>query len=96
MGKIKVEKLSEQQKKTLNIPKSPQQQGPWLVWECPPSLFDWHYDQTERAYLYEGKVKVKTPTEEVEIKAGDFVTFPKGLGCSWEVLERVRKVYKFE
>lgn len=96
MSKIKIEKLNDQQKKTLNIPEAPRRQGPWSVWECAPSQFDWHYDQTEKAYLYEGKVKVKTPSEEVEIKAGDFVTFPKDLGCSWNVIEKVRKVYKFE
>ena len=58
--------------------------------------FDRHYDQLEKAHLYEGKVKVKTPSQEVDIKAGDFVVFPKGLSCSWQVLEKVRKVYKFE
>ena len=96
MSKIKIEKLNEQQKKALNIPDSPKAQAPWSVWECAPSEFDWHYDRLEKAYVYEGRVKVKTPAEEVEIKAGDFVTFPKGLGCSWQVIEKIRKVYTFE
>ena len=96
MGEIKIEQLNDQQKKDLQIPDAPQRQGPWSVWECEPSTFDWHYDQVEKAYVYEGKVKVKTAQEEIEIKAGDFVTFPKDLDCTWEVNETIRKVYKFE
>ena len=66
----------------------------WPSWACEPSTFDWHYDSDETAYVFEGKVKVKTATEEVEIKAGDLVFFPKGLACTWQVLERINKVYK--
>ncbi|HAG51262.1 MAG TPA: cupin, partial [Deltaproteobacteria bacterium] len=33
--------------------------------------------------------------EEVEIKKGDLVTFPKGLKCKWNVIERIRKAYIF-
>ncbi len=96
MEKIKVEKLSEEQIKNLGIPDSAQYSGPWSVWECESSTFDWHYDQLEKAYIYEGKVRVKTAHEEVEINAGDFVTFPKDLDCSWNVIEKIKKVYKFE
>ena len=96
MNKIKVEKISTQKKKELNIPDAPQFQNGWSVWECAPSSFDWHYSTTEKAYVYEGKVKVKTNTEEVEINAGDFVTFPKDLDCTWEVQKKIRKVYRFE
>ena len=96
MSRIKIEKLSDEQKKKLQIPATPKAQGGWSVWECPPSAFDWHYDQLEKAYVYEGKVKVKTAQETVEIKAGDFVTFPKDLSCHWQVLEKIRKVYLFE
>lgn len=96
MAKIRIEKLTDQQKKALQIPDSPQSQGPWSVWECEPSTFDWHYDDVEKAYVYEGQVKVQTAEETVAIKAGDFVTFPKGLDCTWDVQEKVRKVYAFE
>lgn len=67
----------------------------WSSWVCEPSQFDWEYDSNETAYLYEGKVKVKTGSGEVEIGAGDLVFFPKGLKCRWNVLEKVRKVYNF-
>ncbi len=96
MSEIKVEKISLEQIKELNIPNSLRSSGQWSVWECEPSVFDWQYSDTEVAYLFEGKVKVRTPSQEVEIEKGDLVTFPKGLKCTWEIKETIRKVYKFE
>lgn len=68
----------------------------WPIWEKEKSQFDWFYDSTEHCLILEGKVFVKTATEEVEINAGDFVTFPKGLACNWRIVENIRKHYKFE
>ena len=96
MNSIKIEKLNDEQKKELNIPDECIGNENWSVWECAPSSFDWHYDSVELAYVYEGKVKVKTADGEVEINAGDFVTFPEGLSCNWNVLEKIRKVYQFK
>ena len=95
MEKIQIRRLTDEEKKQLQIPEQPREQGSWSVWECEPSSFDWHYDATEMAYVYEGRVKVKTADQDVEIKSGDFVTFPEGLDCLWEVKEHIRKVYKF-
>ena len=95
MDTIKIQKLSVEQKKELDIPETLQDHGRWLVWECEPSVFDWHYDQTEQAYVFEGRVTVKTDKETVLIAPGDFVTFPKGLSCRWEISDKVRKVYTF-
>lgn len=89
MPKIKIEKPSKERLNSLMINR-------WSPWECKPSTFDWEYDLQEMAYVFEGKVKVKTPEEEVEINAGDLVTFPKGLKCTWTVLEKIRKVYSFQ
>jgi uncharacterized cupin superfamily protein len=44
----------------------------------------------------EGEVTVKTEEGDYEIKAGDFVTFAKGLKCTWIVKKQVRKHYNFE
>ncbi len=96
MSVIKVEKLSEDRKNEMNIPNRPENTSEWSVWECEPSEFDWHYDSKEIAYLYEGKVIVKTSEGDVEIQAGDLVVFPEGLSCRWKVIEKLRKVYKFE
>lgn len=95
-SKIIVEQLSAEQFKSLNLPEKPMTHGPWNLWECGPSAFSWHYDHAEKAYFYEGKVNVITPKEEVAIRKGDFVIFPKGLSCRWEVHQKVRKVYRLE
>ena len=89
MSEIKIKKPSQEELKTLNI-------DSWSPWECEPSSFDWEYDSVETAYVFEGKVKVKTASGEVEINKGDLVTFPKGLKCTWNVIEKIRKVYKFD
>ncbi|MHA1651058.1 MAG: cupin domain-containing protein [Candidatus Helarchaeota archaeon] len=67
----------------------------WSPWEKEVSTFDWYYDMEETCYIIEGEVNVKTDQGEVTIKAGDLVTFPKGLSCVWEVKKPIRKVYKF-
>jgi len=87
--KIKIEKLSGEMLEKLNVKK-------WPVWTKEISRFDWHYDRTEECYILEGRVFVETPDgEKVEIKAGDFVSFPEGLSCNWEVVEPIRKHYNF-
>ena len=86
--KIKIEKADEAKLKALNTES-------WSPWECEPSTFDWEYSSEEVAHVKEGKVKVKTEWEEVEINGGDIVTFPKGLKCTWTVIETIRKVYTF-
>jgi len=96
MSQIKIEKLNVEQKKQFKIPDQPESDENWSVWECEPATFDWHYDQTEKAYIYEGAVNVKTGDGEVQIKKGDFVTFSAGLTCTWNVTEKIRKVYAFE
>ncbi len=88
MEKIKIEKPTQEKLKKLNI-------DSWSPWGCEVSVFDWEYSSDETAYILEGKVKVKTPSQEVEINKGDLVTFPSGLKCTWNVLEPIKKVYTF-
>jgi uncharacterized cupin superfamily protein len=68
----------------------------WPIWECEPSEFDWHYDQEETCYILEGEITVQTEGGEVHLGPGDYVTFPKGMGCIWKVTEPVRKHYTFQ
>lgn len=69
----------------------------WPVWEKEVSRFDWQYAETEECYLLEGKVEVETEDgNKVDFGKGDFVTFPKGLSCMWEIKEAVRKHYNFK
>ena len=86
---IKIEKPSEQMLENRKV-------KTWPIWEKEISKFDWHYDEIEECYLLAGKVTVETPDgKKVEIQKGDFVTFPKGLSCKWDIREPVRKHYSF-
>lgn len=69
----------------------------WPVWEKEESTFPWTYDQRETCYLLEGEVVV-TPVggEPVTLREGDFVTFPAGMSCTWEIRVPVRKHYRFD
>ena len=87
---IKVEKLSQDQIKQRNI-------FSWPIWEKEASRFDWHYDDSEECLLLEGEVTVETKDgKKVSFAKGDFVTFPKGLSCVWEIKKPVRKHYNFK
>lgn len=66
----------------------------WPVWEKETSTFDWHYGEEETCYFLEGEVVVKTADGEISMGKGDLVTFPAGLGCTWEVKQAVRKHYR--
>ena len=69
----------------------------WPVWSKEVSTFPWSYDRQESCYILEGKVIV-TPDggEPVEIVEGDMVTFPKGMSCTWDIKENIKKHYNFE
>ncbi len=69
----------------------------WPIWEKEPSEFPWTYDRQEVCYILEGKIIV-TPDggEPVELGRGDLVTFPKGMSCTWKVVEFISKHYRFE
>lgn len=69
----------------------------WPIWEKERSRFDWHYDSIEECYLLEGKVVVQTEDgNRVSFGKGDFVTFPKGLSCHWDIKVPVKKHYNFK
>ena len=90
MEKIKVEKKDKEDLEKKGV-------FTWSIWEKEVSSFDWYYDNTEVCYLLSGKVVV-TPEggDPVEFKAGDLVTFPKGMKCVWDIKEDVRKHYIFK
>ncbi len=68
----------------------------WPIWEKEASEFDWYYDDTEECLLLEGRVAVTSEDgSRTEFGAGDFVTFPKGLRCTWKITEPVKKHYNF-
>ncbi len=87
--KILVEEKSEAELQKLGV-------RSWPIWTKEISRFDWHYDECERCLILEGDITVETSGgEKVSFGEGDFVTFPQGLSCVWNVHAPVRKHYKF-
>ena len=66
------------------------------TWECGVSEFFWHYDSEETALITEGEVTIFYNGGNVSFCAGDYVVFPKGLSCVWQVLKPVKKYYHFQ
>ena len=90
MDGIKVEKIAEEKLKEMGV-------FAWPIWEKEVSRFDWHYDSIEMCHILRGKVSVETKDgKKISFGAGDFVTFPKGLDCVWDIKEPVRKHYNFK
>jgi len=69
----------------------------WPIWTKEVSTFPWTYDSGETCLFLEGDVIV-TPDdgEPVHMGKGDLVTFPRGMNCTWEIRQNVRKHYEFE
>jgi uncharacterized cupin superfamily protein len=86
---IKAQKLSQEQLRRMGV-------FAWPIWEKEVSRFPWSYDSIEECYLLEGEVTVETEDgKKVSFGKGDFVTFPKGLSCTWNIKNPVRKHYNF-
>ncbi len=67
----------------------------WPIWEKEVSTFDWYYDSPEQCLILDGEVTVKTDDGDFHIQAGDYVEFPKGLKCVWNITKDIRKHYNF-
>ncbi len=68
----------------------------WPIWTKEVSVFAWTYDEPETCFFLAGDVVV-TPDggDGVRVGAGDLVTFPSGMSCTWDVRAAVRKHYRF-
>lgn len=87
---VEVRKMSEEELQDLDVRN-------WPIWEKEVSRFDWHYDETEECYLLAGRVTVETGDgKSVSFGKGDFVVFPAGLSCVWDIKEPVKKHYNFK
>ena len=65
------------------------------IWTCGVSEFNWYYDSEEPALIVEGEVTVTYGSKSVSFAEGDYVVFPKGLACVWQVKRAVKKHYEF-
>ena len=88
MDTISITKKTNSQLDTLGV-------RSWPIWTCEVSEFPWEYAEKETCLLLEGDVEVNTEEETVRFGTGDFVVFPKGLKCVWEVHEKIKKHYSF-
>lgn len=87
---VKVEKLNQEQLKKMGV-------FGWPIWEKEVSRFPWSYDCIEECYFLEGEVSVETKDgKSVNFGKGDFVSFPKGLSCTWNIKKPVKKHYNFK
>jgi uncharacterized cupin superfamily protein len=70
----------------------------WPIWTCASKTFDYEYTETETCLILDGAVKITSTDgkESVRFEAGDFVVFPVGLKCIWQIEKAVRKHYNFE
>jgi uncharacterized protein len=75
---IKVEKADDKKPRAMKA-------TTWPPWTKDVSTFDWHDDEPETCYLLEGDVEVTTAAGRVCFGAGDLVSFPVGLDCTWNV-----------
>ena len=86
---IIVKKLSREELEKIGV-------FSWPVWTKDVSKFPWEYDSVEECYFLEGEVTVGTKDgKSVSFGKGDFVSFPKGLSCTWNIKKPVRKHYNF-
>jgi uncharacterized protein len=65
------------------------------TWTSEVKEFPWHYDDKETCLIVEGEVTIKAAEQEVSFGPGDYVIFPQGLDCTWNVKKPVLKHYKF-
>jgi len=65
------------------------------TWTCGISEFDWYYDSQEICLIIEGEVTVNYGSKSVSFSEGDYVVFPKGLSCVWQIKKPVKKYYEF-
>ncbi len=90
MAQMTVEKPTEAQLNALGV-------KDWPTWSKEVSIFPWQYDAKEVAYVLEGEVTVTADSgEKITFGAGDLVSFEKGLSCTWEVKQALKKHYHFE
>lgn len=86
---VKIQKLTQDELKKMGV-------FNWPIWTKEVSRFDWDYDSMEECFFLEGEVELEIKDgKTLKFGKGDFVTFPKGLSCTWNVTKPVKKHYNF-
>jgi uncharacterized protein len=87
--RIEIDQLEHEELEELDV-------FSWPIWERDEEKFEWYYDKAEQCYIISGEATIVSEFESVTIKTGDFVTFPAGLECVWDIQSAVRKHYILE
>jgi uncharacterized cupin superfamily protein len=87
--KIDVDQLDLEELKELGVEK-------WPIAVHDEEKFECFYNKTEQCYIIAGEATIVTEFESITVKAGDFITFPAGLECIWDVDSRIRKHFMVE
>jgi uncharacterized cupin superfamily protein len=67
----------------------------WPIWEKEISEFDWEYIDDETCLILEGEITITNENgQDFNINKGDWVLFPKGMKCKWNISKNVRKHYR--
>ncbi len=77
-----VKKLSDREMEELDP-------AAWPVTTIEIARYSRHYDQTEEYLILQGEVELETDNGPMKFGPGDFVTFPEGTSCVWDVKEPV-------
>ena len=68
----------------------------WHTWTNEVSTFDWSYDEKETCLILKGKATVTGKKgKKISFGSGDFVIFPQGIECTWQITEPICKKYTF-
>ncbi len=68
----------------------------WPTWTKEVSTFDWSYDEKETCLILKGKATVTGKKgKKISFGSGDFVIFPQGIECTWQITEPICKKYTF-
>ena len=81
-------KLTHEQYKVLNL-------IDWPVCGKEVSQFSSSYDKTWECYFFEGLVTIEFNGGFLDIEPAEFVVFPKGLKCVWNIKKNIKKHYRF-
>lgn len=69
----------------------------WPIWEKEISTFPWEYTSQETCLVLEGDVIVTNELGRTfHFGTGDYVVFPKGMKCMWDIKKPVRKHYNLK
>jgi len=66
------------------------------MWECTPGAFSWEYTWDETIYVIEGRASiVDKDGAQIDLFPGAILFFRSGMGATWTVTEKIRKVFHF-